>query len=65
MSVAGSRLAPVYCSLASVASKCGQVIAASSMSRMFSIVNGWPHRRLVLVFRDSNAASCADRTALA
>lgn len=47
-----------------VACEGGQVIAASSMSRMFSMVKGWPHRRLLLVFRDSSAASCADRTAL-
>src|SRR5260370_15974708 len=47
-----------------VACEGGQVIAASSMSRMFSIVKGWAHRRLLLVFLDSSAASCADRTAL-
>ena len=38
------------------------MIVAFSMSSMFSIVKGWPHGQLLLVLRDSNAASCANRT---
>lgn len=61
---------PVGClsatySLARVGVDGGLVSTASKVSRIFSMVNGRPHRRLFLAECASCAASCADKTAFA